>query len=60
MGSVEVNGYQIGPMMDLRGANLRGANLYGANLDGADLGQAVADEDTRWPKGFDPVAAGLV
>ena len=46
---VVVNGYKIGPR----------ANLRGANLDRADLGQAVADEDTRWPEGFDPRAAGV-
>ena len=49
MAVVEVDGYKIEPR----------ANLYGANLDRADLGQAVADEDTRWPEGFDPVAAGV-
>ena len=74
MAVVEVNGYTIEPGANLsganlsganlsganlNGANLEGANLYGANLDRADLGQAVADEDTRWPEGFDPRAAGV-
>ena len=51
---VEVNGYTIEP-----GANLEGANLEGANLEGANLEGTRANEDTDWPKGFDPVAAGV-
>ena len=47
---VEVNGYTIEP-----GANLTGANLERANLNGT-----VADRNTRWPEGFDPVAAGVI
>ena len=47
---MEVNGYTIEP-----GADLEGANLEGANLEGA-----TADKTTLWPKGFDPVAAGVV
>jgi len=48
----------------LEGANLAmaflvGANLTGANLSGARLARAKANEDTIWPKGFDPVAAGV-
>ena len=50
---------------DLSGANLSGADLSGANLEGADLtgarlAQATADKGTVWPKGFDPVAAGVI
>ena len=51
-------------------ANLRGANLFGANLSGAglreanlryaDLRGAKYNADTKWPKGFDPEAAGAV
>ena len=41
------------------GANLTGANLSGANLTGADLGGAKANQDTIWPEGFDPEAAGV-
>ena len=26
----------------------------------ADLTRALADEETIWPKGFDPVAAGVI
>ena len=37
-------------------ANLWGANLWGADLRYADLGYAFANEFTRWPDGFDPVA----
>ena len=47
---MEVNGYTIEP----------GANLYGANLGGVDLKGAKANEDTTWPDGFDPVAAGVI
>jgi uncharacterized protein YjbI with pentapeptide repeats len=39
---------------DLRGADLRGADLRHAKLGGATLTQAVADEQTQWPAGFDP------
>jgi hypothetical protein len=55
---------------NLRGANLTGANLSGADLDGANLTgvglsnvslrRAKADQDTLWPEGFDPVAAGVI
>jgi|TARA_B100001964_G_C13692012_1_gene362205 hypothetical protein len=47
---VEVNGYEIEPGADLRWANLTEANLRGAR----------ANEDTVWPKGFNPVAAGVI
>ena len=52
---VEVNGYTIEP-----GANLEGANLEGADLEGVDLEGVRANDDTTWPEGFDPVAAGVV
>ena len=50
---------------NLRGTNLRSADLSGANLSGADLseahlGSARYNADTKWPEGFDPVAAGAV
>ena len=35
-----VNGYQIGPRVDLRSADLRGADLKGANLENSDLREA--------------------
>ena len=62
---VEVNGYTIEPGANLRGARLEGANLgatdlTGADLSGADLSGAKANEDTAWPDGFDPVAAGVI
>ena len=41
--------------MDLSEANLSGVPLYGANLN-----RTVADRNTRWPDGFDPVAAGVI
>jgi hypothetical protein len=50
---------------DLFGAYLSEANLTGADLGGADLFKADLqgtryNQDTRWPKGFDPAAAGAV
>lgn len=50
----ESNLYQA----DLSGANLTLANLSGAYLRKARLEGARYDEATRWPDGFDPVAAG--
>ncbi len=57
------------PNVDFRGANLTGADLSQANLTGADLREAdlkganlqraTANERTDWPKGFNPVAAGV-
>jgi hypothetical protein len=40
---------------DLRGANLQDAELYRARLE-----QAMADEGTTWPDGFDWRAAGVI
>jgi uncharacterized protein YjbI with pentapeptide repeats len=50
---------------DLEGADLREAKLTGANLEGANLGgvflyRAKANQDTTWPEGCDPVAAGVI
>ena len=42
---MQVNGYEIRP----------GAKLEGANFKGAE-----ASQDTIWPDGFDPVAAGVI
>jgi hypothetical protein len=42
-------------MADLRGTDLTNADLVEARLTGA-----VASEQTRWPAGFDPSAAGVV
>ena len=47
------------------GAHLIMANLIGADLKRADLRftnliAARADENTTWPDGFDPVAAGVI
>ena len=55
MEAVEVNGYTIEP-----GADLRRADLSGANLTAANLKEAEANEDTTWPGGFDPQAAGVI
>jgi uncharacterized protein YjbI with pentapeptide repeats len=53
------------PDADLTGANLENAyleeaDLSGADLTGADLRQAEANQDTIWPEGFDPEAAGVI
>ena len=61
---VEVNGYTIEPGTNLRWANLDGADLSKADLSKADLSKADltsarADENTTWPDGFDPEAAGV-
>ena len=57
---VEVNGYTIKPGAKLTKANLLVADLRGANLGGAFLYRAKANEDTTWPEGCDPVAAGVI
>ena len=44
----------------LEGTDLPGADLSRANLWGANLEEAVADEGTIWPEGFDPKAAGVI
>jgi Pentapeptide repeats (8 copies) len=41
----------------LRRANLEGSQLVAADLDGADLEAAKYDRRTKWPAGFDFVAA---
>ena len=59
---------------DLSGANLSGAFLaprmaghggvhsgkFAPGQHGANLNRTVADRNTRWPEGFDPVAAGVI
>lgn len=45
---------------DLRDANLCGADLRGTNLGAANLGGAKFDKNTKWPEGFDPIAAGAI
>ena len=49
----------------LRGADLRGANLSSTDLHEADLRRsnltgAKYNDNTSWPDGFDPVAAGAI
>ena len=46
--------------IDLSAADLTEATLTEAVLVGANLRGAFADEDTFWPVGFDPVAAGVI
>jgi Pentapeptide repeats (8 copies) len=43
---------------DLRNTNLKGARLEGANLEGVQLEGAVYDENTKFPRGFDPQLVG--
>ena len=59
---------------NLKGVYLERADLSGAYLTdtfnsmgklvpglyGANLNRTVADRNTRWPEGFDPVAAGVI
>jgi len=45
---------------NLREADLRRADLRGARLMGADLAEAVYDDETSWPEGFDPALAGAI
>jgi len=44
----------------LRMADLRATDLTHAKLAGADLDQAIYDEKTRWPEGFDPEKHGAI
>jgi tetratricopeptide (TPR) repeat protein len=44
---------------DLSDACLMTADLRGANLNGAKLEGAIYNEDTEFPSGFDPEAAGM-
>jgi uncharacterized protein YjbI with pentapeptide repeats len=44
----------------LESANLEGANLQGANMRGAVVLNALYDETTIWPNGFDAAAQGAV
>ncbi len=41
-------------------ADLRAANFAGADLSETSFRDAVADDDTAWPTGFDPTTAGVV
>ncbi len=41
-------------------ANLKGANLSETDLAAANLTEAVADEGTKWPDGFEPEMAGVI
>lgn len=41
-------------------AHLEGANLWFAYLEGADLLETTYDAKTKWPDGYDPVAAGAI
>ena len=50
---------------DLEKANFTSANLHGADLSEANLHKTVLQfakytDDTKWPHGFDPIAAGAI
>lgn len=45
---------------NLEGARLSGADLVGADMSNAELADAVYDEGTRWPEGFDPRSRGAI
>lgn len=46
---------------NLTGTDLTGTDLTGANLEGANLiGARYSTQYTRWPEGFDPIAAGAI
>ena len=50
-------------LRDLSSSNgtfVNGERITYARLFGADLEEAVADEGTIWPKGFEPEAAGVI
>ena len=57
---VEVNGYEIGPGANLSGADLSDADLGDERVAGPDLSGAFADDDTIWPKGFNPTVTGVI
>jgi uncharacterized protein YjbI with pentapeptide repeats len=44
---------------DLQGADLRSANLTGATLEGANLKEALYNDATKFPKGFNPASEGM-
>ena len=41
-------------------ANPNAKHLRWAAVERANLNRTVADRNTRWPEGFDPVAAGVI
>jgi uncharacterized protein YjbI with pentapeptide repeats len=45
---------------NLCGADLRGADLEGVDLQSIQLETARYDAETKWPKAFNPTAAGAV
>jgi uncharacterized protein YjbI with pentapeptide repeats len=55
----ELTQYQIYDLLNRPGPLwLFGIDLAKASLSGADLSGAKYNNDTQWPDGFDPVAAG--
>ncbi len=45
---------------DLRESSLYDTDMTNANLTGTLFEKATYSKDTKWPKGFDPVAAGAI
>jgi Pentapeptide repeats (8 copies) len=55
-----LRGAQVDSATSLARAALHGADLTGVNLEDVTLGEACADEETRWPEGFDAATAGVL
>lgn len=53
-----LSGNPDGVRLDLRGTTPSETDLRGADLRAADLTGAKYDDNTQWPDGFDPEAAG--
>src|SRR4029077_5930281 len=56
--NAKLTGYFSGA--DFTDADFRGANLRGATFAGVTWKGAVYDDDTAFPEGFEPGAAGMV
>ena len=55
----DLRGADLNPV-NLRGADLRLADLSGADLSPGNLIRAKYDDETKWPDGLDPEAAGAI
>ena len=43
-----------------RGARIGSVNFSNATFNGVDLTEAVANGETKWPKGFDPLSSNVI
>ena len=50
----------FGPNTTLEKANIRGADFRHANINKLNLAGAFYDEDTLFPRGFNPISEGLI